>query len=63
MIDKNVDMFSSKNIAVIASIMIIGLGLVIPLLIVVIFAYRKETKTGGVKYEDLRGDTEVTRHL
>ena len=26
MIDKNVDMFSSKNIAVIASIMIIGLG-------------------------------------
>ena len=26
MIEKNVDMFSSKNIAVIASIMIIGLG-------------------------------------
>lgn len=55
--------FGGKDGKQLLRIMIIGLGLVIPLLIVVIFAYRKETKTGGVKYEDLRGDTEVTRHL
>ena len=44
-------------------IVLIGVGLIIPLLIVVIFAYKKETQMRGIKYEDLRGDHEVTRHL
>ena len=44
-------------------IVIIGLGLVIPLLLVVLYAQYKETKSGGVKYEDLTGDSEVTRHM
>jgi len=44
-------------------IVIIGVGLIIPLFIVVLYAYNKELRTGGVKYEDLRGDREITRHL
>lgn len=45
------------------NILIVGLGLVIPLIIVVLYAQNKETKSGGIKYEDLRGDSEVTRNL
>ena len=44
-------------------ILVIGLGLIIPLLIIVLFAYNRELRTAGVKYEDLRGDNEVTRRL
>jgi len=44
-------------------IVIVGLGLVIPLLCVVLYAQNKETKTGGVKYENLTGDREITRHM
>ncbi len=55
--------FGGKDGKQLLRILIIGLGLVIPLLIVVIYSYNKELKTGGIKYEDLRGDTEVTRHL
>ena len=55
--------FGGKDGRQLLRILIVGLGLVIPLLIVVLYSYNKELKTGGVKYEDLRGDTEVTRHL
>lgn len=44
-------------------IVILGIGLIIPLLCVVLYAQNKETKMKGIKYEDLRGDTEVTRHM
>ena len=44
-------------------ILVIGLGLILPLLAVVLFAYNRELKTAGVKYEDLRGDREITRNL
>ena len=44
-------------------ILIFGIGAVIPLLIIVIFAHRQEIKSGGVKYANLRGDTEITRHM
>ena len=55
--------FGGKDGKQLLRILIVGLGLVIPLLIVVLYSYNKELKTGGIKYEDLRGDTEVTRHL
>ncbi len=46
-------------------ILLIGVGLIVPLLIVVIFAYRKETQMRGIKYEDLRGELgrEITHNL
>ena len=44
-------------------ILVFGIGAVIPLLIIVIFAQHQEVKSGGVKYANLRGDTEVTRHM
>ncbi len=55
--------FGGKDGRSLRNIVLIGVGLIIPLLIVVIFAYRKETQMRGIKYEDLRGDNEVTRHL
>ena len=55
--------FGGKDGKSLLRIVIIGVGLIIPLFIVVLFAYNKELRTGGVKYEDLRGDSEVTRHL
>ena len=50
---------------IIAAFTIIGVGLIVPLLIVVIFAYRKETQMRGIKYEDLRGELgrEITHNL
>ena len=46
-------------------LLIIGLIMIVPLFIVVIFAHRKETRTGGIKYEDLRGELgkEITHKL
>ena len=46
-------------------LLIIGLVMIVPLFIVVIFAHRKETRTGGIKYEDLRGELgqEITHKL
>lgn len=44
-------------------ILIVGLGLVIPLLIVVLYAQNKEVKMRGVKYEDLTGDREITHRM
>ena len=46
-------------------LLIIGLVMIVPLFIVVIFAHRKETRSGGIKYEDLRGELgkEITHKL
>ena len=46
-------------------LLIIGLIMIVPLFIVVIFAHRKETRSGGIKYEDLRGELgkEITHKL
>lgn len=44
-------------------IVIFGVGAVIPLLVIVVIAQNKEIKSGGVKYADLRGDKEITRHM
>lgn len=60
---RDYSLFGGEDGKSLRNILIIGLGLVIPLLIVVIYAQRKETKSGGVKYEDLTGDSEITRHM
>lgn len=47
------------------NICIFGIGAIIPLLIIVIFAHNKEVKTGGVKYANLdsKSGSEVIRHM
>ena len=47
------------------NIVIFGIGAIIPLLIIVIFAHNKEVKTGGVKYANLdtKAGSEVIRHM
>lgn len=60
---RDYSIFGGEDGQSLLKIVIIGLGIAIPLLVVVLYAHNKEVKSGGVKYANLREHSEVTKHM